>query len=131
MKITALRFAAVVLILSASYLSKAAVTSYYFDQGTCGNTYTTITSGGTVHCCGGSDYVYAGTIGFTFSFNGSNYTTCWISTNGFIAFGSQTGYQTYAPIASTETYSGCISALGFNLGDGGVGELRSITQGTA
>ncbi|RYD54460.1 MAG: T9SS sorting signal type C domain-containing protein [Sphingobacteriales bacterium] len=54
-------------------------------------------------------------IGFTFKFNGVNYTTANVSANGFITFGATApALTTTTPISSTETYSGAISGFGYN-----------------
>ncbi|UUC44817.1 hypothetical protein [Flavobacterium cerinum] len=56
-------------------------------------------------------------IGFTFNFNGINYSNCTIVSNGFIAFGNTNiniGLITN-PISSNESYDGAVSALGTNL----------------
>ncbi len=111
------------------------VTSYYFDQFVCGNTYTPITGGTTYSVNGNDDWIHAGiALGFNFTFNGISYSTCNISTNGFITFGATAPtYNNYVPLASTEGYAGCISAVGMNIREqpGAGGELRVQTQGTA
>jgi hypothetical protein len=111
----------------------AAVTSYYFDQFVCGNTYTPITGGVTYLINGNDDWIHANiNLGFNFTFNGVTYSTCNISTNGFITFGTTAPtFNNYVPLASTETYAGCISAVGMNIRQQGTGELRSMTQGSA
>jgi hypothetical protein len=60
-------------------------------------------------------------IGFTFNFNGANYTNTTVSPNGFITFGATNPTATnYTPISSTESYSGAISAYGANLSVGSI-----------
>jgi hypothetical protein len=55
-------------------------------------------------------------IGFTFNFNGVNYTNTTVSPNGFITFGVTSPSTTnYTPISSAETYAGAISGFGQNL----------------
>lgn len=55
-------------------------------------------------------------IGFTFNFNGVDYTTTKVSSNGFIAFGGSIGLAVanYTPIslAATNQYAGAISGYG-------------------
>ena len=47
------------------------------------------------------DYSNAVTIPFTFNFSGTNYTTCFVSTNGWLRFGSPSGGQTADHVNST------------------------------
>jgi hypothetical protein len=57
-------------------------------------------------------------IPFTFVYNGVNYTTCRISTNGFLTMGNATtpSSSNYTPISSTTAaYNTAISALGWDL----------------
>lgn len=57
-------------------------------------------------------------IPFNFTFNGTSYNSCYVSTNGFITFGSAPGASNYIPISNTtspNTYSGAISAFGRDL----------------
>ena len=51
----------------------------------------------------------------SFPFNGTNYTTMYVSANGFITFGSAPGGTEYTPLSSTATYARCISAFGQDL----------------
>jgi hypothetical protein len=55
--------------------------------------------------------------GFIFVFNGASYSSCLVSTNGFITFGSLApAINNYTPISSNDTgYLGAISALGKRL----------------
>ena len=105
---------------------KSQVANYVFTQ-TSSPAYSTITEG-TVHTTGTTnDYEYTNVpMGITFNFNGVDYTTCNISTNGFISFGSLAGTTNYSPISSSASY-GIISAFGSDLiligGSGGT--LRS------
>jgi hypothetical protein len=54
-------------------------------------------------------------IGFNFKFNGATQTSCWVSPNGFITFGSAPTTTNYTPIASAETYTGAIAGFAANL----------------
>jgi hypothetical protein len=108
------------------------VTTYFFDQFVCGNTYTPITGGTTYLTNGNDNFVHAATIGFNFIFNGISYSSCNISTNGFITFGATApSWTNYVPLASSEGYAGCISAFGMDIRQLGSGELRTETQGSA
>ncbi|MES2776708.1 MAG: BNR-repeat neuraminidase N-terminal domain-containing protein [Bacteroidota bacterium] len=94
---------------------------YIFSQST-GATYTPIT-GGTVVATATSaapaaleglsldDTTFLSLpLPFTFNFNGADYTTINVNTNGWASFGA-TGTSTSAPISSTNAYSGVISAI--------------------
>ena len=88
-------------------------TNYTFSQST--GTYAAIT-GTAIHTAAWDDAVVSVTIPFTFIFNGTNYTTCNVSTNGFITFGSTApAIANYLPISNGSTYSGVISACAFDL----------------
>ena len=55
-------------------------------------------------------------IGFNFYFNGKNYSTCSVSTNGFITLGTTAPTKDdYSPISSTSGFEAAISAVGFDL----------------
>jgi subtilisin-like proprotein convertase family protein len=47
-----------------------------------------------------------------FNFNGSTYTQVYISSNGFITFGTAPSTTNYTPLSSTATYAGAIAAFG-------------------
>lgn len=91
----------------------AQVSSYSFTQ-TIG-TYVTIT-GGTVIAHGtADDSVYTGLpVGFTFNYNGVNYTTFGLNINGWITLGSSTPVNSYTPL-SDGMNNNVICALGKNL----------------
>ncbi|MCB0793993.1 MAG: proprotein convertase P-domain-containing protein, partial [Flavobacteriales bacterium] len=50
-----------------------------------------------------------------FTFDGTTYTSMYVSTNGFITFGSAPAGNNYAPLSNTDTYLGAISAFGADL----------------
>ena len=129
--------------LALSYIVNAQVSSYSFAQSS--GTYTPLPSTATVLATATANtgaasldnVVYPVTLPFAVSFNGSNYTSLNVSTNGFITFGATTpGTATYSPISSTETYAGAISAWGkdlntiFNLGST-TGNISWSVVGTA
>ena len=106
-------------------------TAYVFSQAV--QTYTPIT-GGTVLGTGTGvdDNNYTGqAIGFTFNYDGVDYTTLGVNSNGFIFMGPTTPpANTFTPISTTSTGSRIISALGGDLRGGTSGELRIETIGT-
>ncbi len=128
-------------------LLKAQVSAYSFAQTT--SVYTPITGGtivatATANTAAGSvnDAIFnlpAGSFPFTFVYNGTGYTGCNISSNGFITFGATAPAGTlYTPISGTTGYAGAISAWGgdlnsvFSLGTASVtGQIRVETVGTA
>jgi hypothetical protein len=52
---------------------------------------------------------------FDFNFNGVAQSSAWVSPNGFITFGSAPTTTNYAPIASSEAYTGAVSAFGIDM----------------
>lgn len=100
------------------------VSAYSFTQSN--GTYNAISGGSviaTATAASGAasldDVVYTlptGTFPFTFTFNGNGYTGCYVSTNGFIAFGTTApGGTNTTPISTASTFSGSISGWGRDL----------------
>ncbi|MFK7048609.1 hypothetical protein FLACOL_01431 [Flavobacterium columnare] len=109
---------------------KAQVSSYTFSESN--GTYNSIS--GTVAINSGWDENVATNIpiGFSFSFNNLSYTTCSISSNGFITFGKTNPTESlYNPISSSTAYSGAISAIGTDMADSGAKAITYSTTGTA
>jgi PKD repeat protein len=108
------------------------VNFYNFYQG---STPYTLISAGTVLGSGASydNQVHTSIpLGFTFSFNGSSYTTIGLSSNGFAWFGSAAPSTTnYTPISSTASNPAFLSPYGRNIEARTNGELRYTTIGTA
>lgn len=107
------------------------VANYTFSESA--GTYTTIT-GTTAITSGWDDTVTTNSIpiGFTFNFNGTNYTNCSINSNGYITFGATTSANTlYTPISNNTGYNGAISALGIDLIDNNTRDIIYTTTGTA
>lgn len=70
-------------------------------------------------------------IPFSFTFDGSSYTQCTISPNGFLTFGGVLpAVNNYIPLSNTTFYSGAISALGMDLASNGFPIVYGI-EGTA
>ena len=117
------------LILSANTYSQ--VSNYAFSETS--GTYNQINGSSAI----GSDWDNDVTsnnipIGFTFNFNGTNYTTCSINSNGYITFGTTTSSDNnYTPISSNASYNGAISALGVNLEDDDNQAIRYQTSGSS
>ena len=89
------------------------VSTYVFSQSA--GTYSGIT-GTAIHTAAWDNAVSSVTIPFTFTFNGTGYTACNVSTNGFITFGSTApAIANYSPINNGSAYSGVISACAFDL----------------
>ena len=118
----------------------AQVSSYAFSQsagtytpisgGTSLASYTAATTGATRM----DDVIYNipnGTIPFQFFYNGTGFTGCNVSSNGFITFGATApDAGNYAPLSSTNLYSGAISAFGRDL-EGGFIFTANRTSGSA
>ncbi len=118
-----------IIILSGSYIfaQTSPVANYTFSQSE--GTYTEI-SGGTVHGTEANDdeSFNAIDLGFTFNYNGVDYTQASIQANGYIAMGA-TVNQITNPISNTGGSNNVISPLGSNyIGQTGA-ELMSKTDG--
>ncbi|WP_056013269.1 fibronectin type III domain-containing protein [Chryseobacterium aquaticum] len=104
--------------LITAYITNAQVSSYSFTQSS--GTYTALTTPtvlATATTANSLDSaIYPVTLPFNFSFNGVNYSSLNVSTNGFITFGGTTPSAfTSTPISSTEAYAGAVSAFGRDL----------------
>ena len=119
------------LLLSVSP-ARAQISTYYtFSQAT--ETYTAITGGTALGSGMLDDYNYSGiTIPFTFNFNGVNYTSLNVNTNGYVTLGATLPpVDVYGPISNATGYSGAICALGRDLQGLATGEIRYQTLGTS
>ncbi len=91
----------------------AQVNEYAFEQKNL--TYSEIT-GGTVLWSGTFDNEVSGAINIpSFVFDGTAYTSAYITVNGFITFGIAPTATNYTPISNSAAYSGAISAFGKDL----------------
>ncbi|MBC7641650.1 MAG: immunoglobulin domain-containing protein, partial [Flavobacterium sp.] len=120
------------LLILCDLSANAQVANYTFSESS--GTYTDLVSPTTAISSGWDNTVTANTIpiGFTFGFNGTNYTTCSISSNGFITFGSTvSGITNYTPISSTTGYAGAIAALGVDMGDFTGNNISYLTTGAS
>jgi hypothetical protein len=105
-------------LLIANISIAQTVARYNFSENTA--SYTAIT-GGTSYATGVDNGVYGGTanlIPFPFVFNGTAYTTFYVSSNGFITLGNTSvpSGTNYTPISNSATTSNnVIAALGTNL----------------
>jgi len=97
----------------------AQVANYNFSQSP--GTYTAIT-GGTLLFNSSFDDAVSGPITVpAFMYDGGTYTQIWVSTNGFLTFGSAPAANNYTPLSSTATYAGAVSPFGANLASGASG----------
>ena len=105
------------------------VSTYSFSQSS--GTYTPITGGTVLGTATNDDNVFnANSIGFTFNYNGTDYTQFSVNANGFIALGG-TVVSSYTAISSG-TSNNVIAALNGDLqGNTTTGELSYILSGTA
>jgi hypothetical protein len=102
-----------IFLIGIFYNLNSQVANYTFSQSA--GTYSSIT-GTAIHTASWNQGVTSVTIPFTFYYNGIGYTSCNVSTNGFITFGSTAPTNTnYTPISSSESYDGAISACSFDL----------------
>ena len=99
-------------MLIYSMINHAQVAEYYFTQQNL--TYTEIT-GGTVLWSGALANEVSGAITIpSFTFNGTAFTSLYVSVNGFITFGSAPAGNLYTPISSG-SYSGAVAPFGRDL----------------
>lgn len=122
-----LYLSSIVLLVVQSVVGQVA--NYNFSQSA--GTYTALTAPTTVHATTWDDNVASVAIPFTFTFNGTGYTNCNVSSNGFITFGATAPTNTnFTPLSNTGTYAGAISALGRDLINNNV-VIANKTLGTA
>lgn len=114
-----LEFLKILFVLSLGLLGADAfgqVANYTFLESA--GTYNAIVGGTSVHPAGWDDLVATKAIGFTFNFNGIDYTNCSVNSNGFITFGTPVSLGTeHFPISTARGYLGAISAFGAHLKD--------------
>ncbi len=112
-------FAAMLLLLAfVGRVNAQVATSYGFTQSS--GTFTLNTSSGTVlwnnGLFGTFDDNVSGAITIpSFTFNGTAYTTMYVSSNGFITFGAAPATTNLTPLSSTATYARAVSAFGADL----------------
>ena len=125
-----LRRLSVLAILFLLTGSLSAQLNYSFVQSTA--TYTPLTGGTVLATASGlvgaaqlDNVIYtlpANTIPFGFFFNGTSNTGCFISTNGYLTFGSAPSATNTNPIGSTATYTAAIVPFGRDL----IGSYRNV-----
>ena len=109
----------------------AQMSNYSFGQQT-GQTYSAITGGTVLSPDNADDYfVSAIPIGFSFKFNGTDYTMFGACTNGFIGFGAAALSPLYYYILENVTSGNVISAFGYDLYMLPSSELMYKTEGIA
>jgi hypothetical protein len=121
------------LVFGASAIPPVTGVSAYNFAATSG-TYTPITGGTVVASSSWDDTgaAIAAPIGFSYMFNGVNYTTCNINLNGYVSFGTTTSTTNYTPISTlTANEVGIIAAFGRDLqGVTTTGEVRYLSTAT-
>jgi subtilisin-like proprotein convertase family protein len=113
-------------------------TAYAFSQTS--GTFSLNTSSGTVvwsnSFFGTFDDNVSGAITIpSFNYNGTAYTQLYVSSNGFITFGSAPATNNYTPLSSTATYAGAIAAFGQDIRSApgaftANSDVRYFTQGS-
>ena len=107
------------------------VSSYGFSQTS--GTYAPL-SGATVIATASSadiqdDNNFSVTLPFSFTFNGTPYTSATVNTNGWMSFGTAGAGNNYAAIASTEASAGFIAAFNTDM-DGRFRTVVTMTSGS-
>ena len=111
-----------IVFVSSSFTQVA--TKYTFSQAD--ETFTSIT-GGTVLWSGTFDDEVSEAITIPpFLYDGSQYTSLFVSANGFVTFGTAPAGNNYTPNSNTATYSGSVAAFGrdVNQAETGSPEVR-------
>lgn len=118
------------LLLCAYVVGWSQVNAYSFAQSS--GSYAEIT-GGTVLSSSFDENSYTVTFpsGLSFTFNGVSYSSCSVSSNGFITFGATAPTFYYTPISGTSTYAGALSAYGYDLQNNTSGQIRWEVLGSA
>ncbi|MFA9210200.1 MAG: T9SS type A sorting domain-containing protein [Moraxellaceae bacterium] len=119
----------VAFVLTAISSLNAQVSGYGFNQSV--GTYTAITGGTVLGIATNDDDNFTNLpLGFTFNFNGTNYTNFSANANGFIALGTSIS-SSYSAISGGTT-NNIIAALNQDLqGNTTTGEMSYLTTGTA
>lgn len=102
--------------LSMGVYAQTNIANYTFSKST-GVTYTSITGGTKLFPVGNNttydnDVSAAIPLSSPFNFGGVAMTTCYVSANGFIAFGATPSGTNYTPLSSLGSTTGAISAFG-------------------
>ncbi|MEK8179634.1 fibronectin type III domain-containing protein [Flavobacterium buctense] len=112
-------FFAVICSFFISQQAFAQVSTYSFNESSA--TYTALTTPSVAYTAPWDDHTtgaaFQANIGFNFSYDGVIQTQCFISPNGYIAFGVEPLSNSYLPlsVATVFTGGGTISALGMDL----------------
>lgn len=127
-------FVLIIVILAMLQLNGSAfgqVSTYTFTQAA--GTYTALASPTVLFPTNWDDAVSSVSLPFTFKFNNINYSTCNVSSNGFITFGATApGANIYTPISNNSAYAGAISGLGRDLASSTSGNnIVYATEGSA
>ena len=98
-------------LLAGFSASAQVATTYSFSQSA--GTFTLISGGTQLAQNANLDENIYGPITIpAFVFDGVQYTSIYVSTNGYITFGGPSDTYMYEPISGTENFSGCIAAFG-------------------
>jgi hypothetical protein len=123
-------FAFLIIFLLSANKVNAQVSVYSFSQSLTGYTPLSVPPI-TVLAAPWDNGIVPATLPFTFNFNGVNYTTCRISANGFITFGTTAPTAAnITPLSTGTAYAGAASALGLDLLST-VSPIVCGTEGTA
>jgi len=111
--------AALAMAASVSLKAQTNIANYRLAKSS--STYTPIT-GGTVVASGAYDNEVSGSVslGGTFTFGGTAFTTCYVSANGYITFGAAPSASNYAPLSSLGSTTGAIAAYAQDAGGSAV-----------
>lgn len=117
-------------LIFTSTLTAQVSTGYNFAQAN--SSYSSITGGTAIWTSTFDDNVSSAITIPSFNFNCTAYTRIYVSSNGFITFGSAPTAANYTPLSGSESYSGAIAAFGRDLNNATSGspEVRYQQVGT-
>jgi hypothetical protein len=102
-----------IVFMAFSLTALSQVSGYTFSQSS--GTYSPV-AGTSIHASGWDDAIASAAIPFTFTFNGTGYTSVSVNTNGYVTFGATTSATNgYSAISSTTGYSGAVAAFSRDL----------------
>lgn len=129
-------FLLTLILTLCSQLGFTQVSTYAYSEST--SAYVALTAPSTAYAAPWDDHVsgaaFNAPLGFSFNYDGTNQTQCYISPNGYISFGVQPAPTNFLPLSFTTPFTGggTISALGMDLISGSTSEnIVYATTGTA
>lgn len=102
----------------------------YYGMNKSSNAYSALASPTLLGTAGWDDEVHSLVLPFTLTFNNIAYSSVWVSSNGFVTVGSAPAANNFQPLASAQTYPGCIAGFATDLINNGT-SIKYQVLGTA